>query len=76
MLNYSPFTPENPWGNISPLSPTARLASLPWSLLSRLWSGSEGVKTLFKHTVGRVHLVSVHSWCHFTTHIVNISKHY
>lgn len=24
---------------------------------------------------GLVHLSSVHSWCHFITHILNISKH-
>lgn len=30
---------------------------------------------IFSSPRGHVHLPSVHSWCHFITHISNISKH-
>lgn len=36
--------------------------------------GREGVNCSAL-TGGLVHLSSVHSWCHFITHILNISKH-
>lgn len=76
MLHLQSLHTRKPLGQYLPIVPYSQIGLASRGLCCPVCGVVVKGLRCSSNTVGHVHLVSVHSWCHFTTHIVNISKHY